>query len=130
MMGFFNTAVQFLKLEKVEIGGLRGKALTNNIDTVFDEFKKLYSVFSIKTYDSLNPEDNGFVEDCESFNSEISALDRKLGAILSRAFEDCIVSDSLFKLFHIFGSLVDRNLIAVQPSDKMPDLITPFYVKR
>ena len=28
---------------------------------------------------------------------------RKLGAILGRAFEDCIVSESLFKLLYIFG---------------------------
>ena len=34
LMEFFNTAVQFLKLEKVEIGGIRGKALTNSISKV------------------------------------------------------------------------------------------------
>ena len=46
MMDFFNTAVQLLKLEKVEIGGIRGKALTSNIYKVYEEFKDLYSVFS------------------------------------------------------------------------------------
>jgi hypothetical protein len=33
------TAQQFLKLEKVEIGGLRGKALSNRIICVHEEFK-------------------------------------------------------------------------------------------
>ena len=123
MMEFFNTAVQFLKLEKVEIGGLRGKALTSNIGNVYDEFKDLYSVFSIRTYDSLDPEDNGFLEDYERFNNKIFSLDRKLGAILGRAFEDCIVTESLFKLLHIFGSLVDRKLIALELTDRISNLV-------
>ena len=123
MMDFFNTAVQLLKLEKVEIGGIRGKALTSNIYKVYEEFKDLYSVFSLRTYDSLDPKDMGFLEDNEKFNKKISTLDRKLGAILSRAFDDCIVSDSVFKLLHIFGSLVERPLIAKELDDKMPRLI-------
>ena len=36
---FFLTAIQFLKLEKVEIGGIRGKALTSNINKVHEEFR-------------------------------------------------------------------------------------------
>ena len=114
MMEFFNTAVQFLKLEKVEIGGIRGKALTSNINKVYEEFKDLYSIFSLRTYDSLDPKDQGFLKDYEKFNQKVSALDRKLGAILSRAFDDCIVTESLFKLLHIFGTLVERKLIALE----------------
>ena len=41
---FFRTAQQFLKLEKVEIGGLRGKALSNRIICVHEEFKVRSSV--------------------------------------------------------------------------------------
>ena len=36
---FFQTAEQFLKLEKVEIGGIRGKDLSTRIGRVHDEFK-------------------------------------------------------------------------------------------
>ncbi len=36
---FFKTAQQFLKLEKVEIGGIRGKALSSRINNVHEEFK-------------------------------------------------------------------------------------------
>ena len=34
-----NPSPQFLKLEKVEIGGIRGKALTSNINKVYEEFR-------------------------------------------------------------------------------------------
>ena len=120
---FFLTAIQFLKLEKVEIGGIRGKALTTNINKVSDEFKELYGVFSNRTYDSLDPQDRGFLKDYEKFNSKIFSLDRKLGAILSRAFDDCVVTESIFKLLNIFGSLIKRPLIALELSDKMPMLV-------
>ena len=40
-----------------------------------------------------------------------------------RAFDDCAVTESIFKLLHIFGNLVQRNLIALELSDKMPLLI-------
>ena len=43
---FFKTAQQFLKLEKVEIGGIRGKALSSRINSVHEEFKaRRYSLF-------------------------------------------------------------------------------------
>ena len=120
---FFLTAIQFLKLEKVEIGGIRGKALTTNINKVSEEFKELYGVFSNRTYDGLNPKDKGFLKDYEKFNGKIFALDRKLGAILSRAFDDCVVTESIFKLLNIFGTLIKRPLIARELSEKMPLLV-------
>ena len=82
---FFLTAQQFLKLEKVEIGGVRGKALTTSVGKVRTGFDELYSVFAMRTYDSLDPTDMGFIKDYEKFNSNIFALDRKLGAILTRS---------------------------------------------
>ena len=36
---FFKTAQQFLKLEKVEIGGIRGRALSGRVSGVHEEFK-------------------------------------------------------------------------------------------
>ena len=67
----------------------------------------------------------------------LTTFSRKLGAILGRAFEDCIVSESLFKLLYIFGtflgqtmhcneilgSLADRKLIATELTEKMPLLL-------
>ncbi len=42
----FQTAEQFLKLEKVEIGGIRGKDLSSRIGHVYEEFKEMFAVFS------------------------------------------------------------------------------------
>jgi dynein heavy chain len=120
---FFNTALQFQKLEKVEVGGIRGKLLTSHVKKIFVEFGELYQTFGMRTYDALNPKDKKFLRDYEKFNSKLFNLDRKLGAILSRAFEDCTESQSVFRLLHVFGGLVDRKLIALELSDKMPVLV-------
>ena len=85
LMDFFVTTVQFQKLERIEIGGLRGKALSHSVAKVLAEFKDLYTVFTIRTYDCLDPEEIGFIEDYKEFNEGIISLDRKLAATLSRA---------------------------------------------
>ena len=120
---FFNTAQQFHKLEKVEIGGIRGKLLTSHVKKIFEEFKELYGIFGNRTYDALDPSDKLFLKDYEKFNGKIFGLDRKLGAILGRAFDDCTETQSIFKLLHVFGSLTDRKLITAELSDKMPHLV-------
>lgn len=120
---FCNTANQFLKLEKVEIGGIRGKVLTQGVQKIHDQFKENYSVFGSRNYDSTDPTDLKFLKDVGKFNSKVWSLDRKLGAILTRAFDDCTVSENVFKLLQIFGDLVQRSLIALELSDKMPLLV-------
>ena len=120
---FFNTAQQFQKLEKVEIGGIRGKLFTNHVKKIFEEFKELYGIFGNRTYDALNPNDKYFLKDYEKFNGKIFSLDRKLGAILGRAFDDCSETQSTFKLLHVFGSLTERKLISSLLSEKMPQLV-------
>ena len=117
---FFNTANQFLKLEKVEIGGIRGKLLTECVRKVFNQFKELYATFGLKTYDCTNPKEYEVLKDFKKFNSQIWKMDRKLAAVLIRAFDDCTSSDSIFKLFDIFGNLLQRGLIALEVSEKMP----------
>mgnify|MGYP001374252342 CR=1 FL=1 len=120
---FCNTANQFLKLEKVEIGGIRGKVLTQGVQKIHDQFKEFYTVFGTRNYDSTDPTDLKFLKDVRKFNSKVWSLDRKLGAILTRAFDDCPGSENVFKLLQIFGDLIQRSLIALELSDKMPMLV-------
>ena len=51
----FETSLEFSKLEKVEIGGVKGKALSHDVVQVFDEFTEAVAVFANRTYDTLNP---------------------------------------------------------------------------
>ena len=123
LMDFFVTTVQFQKLERIEIGGLRGKALSHGVAKVLSEFKDLYAVFTIRTYDCLDPEEKGFIEDYKEFNEGIVSLDRKLAATLSRALEDCTMSNAIFKLLHVFGDVAKRKLISIELNKHIPRLI-------
>nr|CAD7570912.1 unnamed protein product [Timema californicum] len=127
VQSFFNTVIEFMKLEKVEIGGLKGRILSSRIVAVFAEFNEHISVFACKTYDVLNPEDEAFVQDYVEFQSRIRDLDRRLASVLCQAFDDCCNLESVFKvrclgcrslavsglssLIEIVGSVLDRPLI-------------------
>lgn len=82
---------EFLKLEKIEIGGLKGRALSAKIVAISQEFNDYFSVFASKTYNVLDPQDETFLYDYSAFQMKIKDLDRRLASIL------CQVLISLYK---------------------------------
>ena len=106
-----------------DISGIRGKDLSSRIKHVYEEFKEQFVKFGSKGYDCLDPQDESFINDYEKFKTKTFELDRKLGAVLGRSFDDCLVTESIFKLLQIFGSLIQRSLIAQELSDRMPILV-------
>lgn len=48
------TALEFYKLEKIELGGIQGKQLSAQVLGVHAEFCEQYKVFSERTYDCLD----------------------------------------------------------------------------
>lgn len=87
-----------MKLEKIEIGGLKGRMLSARIRGVSAEFQQCFSVFGSKTYDVLDPDDLSFLHDYEQFQKKIFEMDLKLAAVLCQAFEDCNNLESIFKV--------------------------------
>nr|CAI5851783.1 unnamed protein product [Callosobruchus analis] len=123
---FFNTVMEFNKLEKLEIGGMKGKTLSAKVVEVHGEFQQCFAGFSGKSYDVLEPDDSSFDADFENFKKQIFDMDMKLATILCQAFEDCSNLDSTFKLISISGSLLERPLIKqefVQKYVKIVDLL-------
>lgn len=49
------TALEFMKLEKVELGGIKGRVLSEQVVGIFGEFQERYTLFTQRTYDSLDP---------------------------------------------------------------------------
>jgi len=54
----FETSIEFNKLEKVEIGGMKGRILSHDVVQIFTEFQECFAVFASSSYDSLNYQDN------------------------------------------------------------------------
>ena len=72
----------------------------------------------------MDPQDQSFINDYEKFKTKTFELDRKLGAVLGKSFDDCLVTESIFKLLQIFGSLIQRPLISQELNERMPILVT------
>jgi dynein heavy chain len=94
--------MEFLKLEKVEIGGLKGRLLSTKVAGVLGQFHEAFMVFGGITYDPLDPEDENFMHDYTVFMGKIADMDRKLAAIFCLAFDDCFNLESVYKV----GSLL------------------------
>ncbi|XP_066247509.1 dynein beta chain, ciliary [Euwallacea similis] len=115
---FFTTVMEFNKLEKVEIGGLKGRLLSARVSAVYAEFQQCYAIFAGKSYDALDPDDASFEGDFQQFKQRIFEMDMKLSAILCQAFEDCSNLEAIFKLINIAGCLLERPFIKDEFSKK------------
>lgn len=120
---FFCTVIEFLKLEKVEIGGLKGRQLSSKITAIYVDFNQHFASFASKTYDVLDPDDATFDQDFAIFQERILELDMKLAAILCQAFDDCHNLESVFKLVSIVGSVLDRPKIKQEFTNKYGEVL-------
>ena len=54
----FKNATELFRLEKVEIGGVKGKALGSYIMKILEEFREEFEKFGNKKYSILDPKSN------------------------------------------------------------------------
>ncbi|CAH1960839.1 unnamed protein product [Acanthoscelides obtectus] len=120
------THLEFSKLEKVEIGGIKGRQLSAKCEHIFEEFNKLYNVFNNIQYDVLDLNDQNIIKDYDAFNEKCIDLDRRLAAIFSQAFDDCYNLESVFKLINVIGNLINRPPINKEITVKFPVIIEFF----
>ncbi|XP_059853521.1 dynein axonemal heavy chain 17 [Delphinus delphis] len=107
----YKTAIEFLKLEKMELGGVRGSIRGSQVTQISDEVFELVKVFADCKYDPLDPGDSSFDDDYADFETKIQDLDRRLATIFCQGFDDCCSIESCAKLLHMCGSLLERPLI-------------------
>nr|XP_033467962.1 dynein heavy chain 9, axonemal [Epinephelus lanceolatus] len=120
------TAVDLLKLEKLEIGGVRGRALSQRVQLLHQEFADMYKLFTDKPYDCLDLDNREYEEDAREFKLKVDDTDRRLGAIFCQAFEDASGLEHAFKVVDMFGSLLERPLVATDALDRYPLLVSMF----
>nr|XP_008523107.1 PREDICTED: dynein heavy chain 17, axonemal [Equus przewalskii]XP_008523108.1 PREDICTED: dynein heavy chain 17, axonemal [Equus przewalskii] len=110
----YKTAIEFLKLEKIELGGVRGNILGSLVTHIYDEVFELVKVFADCKYDPLDPGDLSFDDDYADFETKIQDLDRRLATIFCQAFDDCGSIESCSKLLYMCGGLLERPLILAE----------------
>ena len=132
-----NTKLQYMKLEKIEVGGTKGKVLTTSVAQIYVDFCQAISKFDkiaaahnagTGGYDILEVEAKEFDDDFYEFRVAIKEMERRLGAVVTQAFDDCTTVYSSFKLLDSFDTLLDREVIKQDLEKKHVDLVRNFGV--
>ena len=98
-------------MERIEIGGTKGKTLTNSVQQIFSDFQGAVSAFEAVEYDIMDVIAKRFDDDFYEFRCRIKELERRLGSLLTQAFDDASTLDGRFKLLDSFEGLLDRPII-------------------
>ncbi|XP_035168476.1 LOW QUALITY PROTEIN: dynein heavy chain 17, axonemal [Oxyura jamaicensis] len=122
----YEISIEFLKLEKAELGGVRGNILGSQVFQIYEEVSELVKGFADCKYDPLDPAEEQLDKDFAEFQSKIRDLDRRLATILCQGFDDCNSLASAVKLVHMFSSLLDRPLIKAEVSPYYSSLLAAF----
>ena len=120
------TVLQFNKLERVEIGGTKGKTLTTSVRQIFADFQQAVAKFQTVQYDIMDVESKQFDDDFYEFRCVIKELERRLGSVIIQAFDDCVTVGSAFKLLDSFEGLLEREIIQTDLEKKQIDLMRQY----
>ncbi|NXI41699.1 DYH17 protein, partial [Galbula dea] len=112
----YQTATEFMMLEKVELGGVRGNVLGSQVSQIYKEVSELIKSFADCKYDPLDPMEEQLNQDFAEFQKKIEHADMWLATIIHQGFSDCNSLESAVKLVHMFASLLERPLIKAEVS--------------
>ncbi|XP_053270380.1 dynein axonemal heavy chain 9-like [Pleuronectes platessa] len=120
------TALDMLKLEKLVIGAVRGSALSRQVKLLNQEFVDTFKFITEKPYDCLDLNNTEFEEDVKKFDLRVDDIERRLGTIFCLAFDDASGLEPTIKVVDMFGSLLERPLVAADAVSRYPLLVTVF----
>ena len=119
----FTTAVQFGRLEKVEIGGTKGRAFTASVRAIHTDFTTSVGRFHLVSYDVLDTDTALFDADYAAFRAGVRELERRLAALIAAALDDSPTLGRTFKLLDSFEGVLERDLIAADLEKKQLSLV-------
>ncbi|KAM4674546.1 dynein axonemal heavy chain 17-like [Amazona ochrocephala] len=122
----YQTAIVFLKLEKAELGGVKGHILGTQVFQIYNEAAEIIKVFAACKYDSLDPTEEQLTTDFAEFQEKIEDMDRRLATIFCQGFHDCSCLMSAGKLVHMFSYLLERPVIKAELSPHYSALLEMF----
>ena len=126
LLDLCKTVVQFQKLEKIEIGGNKGRTLSASVYQIYSDFVGVLGAFKKVPYDVLDVEQKAFDDDFYEFRCQIKELERRLGSVLNQGFEDCATVFAAFKLIESFEGLLEREFIQADLERRQADLLRAY----
>lgn len=98
--GIFHTANEFSKLDRVEIGGLKGRNLSRRVTDALAEYQKLYKRWSTIDFDPLDADGTAIVFEKiqQEYRDKADGIERSLAQIFIEAFDDCCSTVHCFQV--------------------------------
>uniref|UniRef100_A0A8C0VGU9 Dynein axonemal heavy chain 17 n=1 Tax=Cyanistes caeruleus TaxID=156563 RepID=A0A8C0VGU9_CYACU len=109
----FQAAIDFLRLEKTVLGGVRGNFLVTWVLRISEEVCEATKAFAECKYDPLDPDEE---VNFEEFQKKVEDANKQLAAIFCQGFDDCNRLTAAVKLVHMFASVLERPLIKAEAS--------------
>lgn len=126
LMDLFNTASQFIRLERVEVGGTKGRALTASVRSIYADFTSAIARFHLVSYDVMDADNGVFELDYTAFRTSVRELERRLGALIGTALDDSPSLGRTFKMLDSFEGVLERDVVKADLEKKQMALIKSF----
>jgi len=121
------TIIQFSKLSKVEIGGTKGHTLTRTIQQIRDDFQCSVDAVKSLEYDIMDINASQFDNEYSQFRKFVKEIERRLGAVIGLALDDCETVYGRFQLVDTFDKqLLERPIIQDEVEVKQIILIQAY----
>jgi dynein heavy chain len=105
------TIVAFSKLEKIEIGGTKGKTLSTSVQHLFADFVGCVAAMRAVPYDVMDLDAKGFDDDFYAFRGRMREMERRVASVVTQAFDDASTLQGRFQLMDAFDGLLERPLV-------------------
>ncbi|NXS34473.1 DYH17 protein, partial [Pomatostomus ruficeps] len=112
----FQAAIDFQKLEKTVLGGVRGNFLGTWVLRISEEICEATKAFADCKYDPLDPDEEQWNRDFAEFQQKVQDANKQLAAIFCQGFDDCNRLTAAVKLVHMFASVLERPLVKAEAS--------------
>ena len=111
VLDLVQTIEQFYRLERIDVGGTKGKQLSETVQQIFGEFQAVVTHFQQMDYDLMDVDAEEFKTDFDEFKSTVEELEKRIGSLLTEGFEDSNSLVGRFKLLDSFSGLLERPVI-------------------
>ncbi|GBG28212.1 Dynein heavy chain 2, axonemal [Hondaea fermentalgiana] len=126
LLDLTQTIWHFSKLNKIEIGGTKGKTLTTSVHQVHADFENGVQAMKEVSYDVMDVDAKAFDDDFYEFRVKIKELERRIASVLAQGFEDCPTITGRFKLLDSFEQFLERPVIQDELEHKHIVLLETF----
>ena len=126
LLDFCRVVLEFSKLQKVFIGGTKGKELTASLWQVHSDFVQHIGQFKRVDYDLLDISVSAFDADLYSHRSQVKELEKRVAASLIAAFNEASTLTARFQLLDSFEGLLERPMVKDELDKKLSALLSMY----